>query len=475
MNEKIPDSPPRFTTTLSHRSENFGAKTPSYLSKHFESVSNQFDPEKNPSGIITCCLAENNLTLDLLRPQLKKIFKLIGDADLPLEGFSNVDNEALNVMTGYQDMLGTPLFRDTLATFLSKFVWQRRINDDSKNNSNGDVNGNVYISEIKSANLCVSSGVGALINSMAHALFNPGDVVIIPAPYYANFDFDLCALAGIRIVPLHLELNETNLNSLCDDVIQPSLGKGERIAGLILTNPHNPLGTIYSKECLKNVITWANSNQIHVICDEIYALSVYDNIPVEFQSVYEILSGQLGDYIHLLWGFSKDICLGGYRVGVMYSQNEKLLEAMSSISYFCAVSNPTQNILAKLLQDEEFMKNFLEENKRRLKEACDECIKFFDNHAIIYTKPSGGLFIWIDLSNYLLEGESEDDMFECLSNEPYKLLLTPGASNHTLYPGFFRLCFAFNNLNTTKEGLRRLELFFNDRKASLSKMKDLTI
>ena len=487
-----PLSPPLFHRVLSHRSEKFATKTPSYLAKHFEAltVTKQYDPAKNPSGIITCCIAENNLTLDLLVPQLKKIFKLIGDASLPLtlvsagqedklEGRdtgnfdSSIKNEALNVATGYQDMMGIPIFRDTLATFISEFIFKgaksrgnnsnacnshSEKNLDNHNNDNNvdrgvDINAETdeeKSNKIKGTNLCVSSGVGAILNSMAHALFNPGDVVIIPAPYYANFVFDFGALAGIRIVALHSELNEQNLNKLCDEVC-PSLGEGERIAGLILTNPHNPLGTIYTKECLKSVIKWANTNDIHVISDEIYALSVYNNKPVEFHSVYEILEGELGDYVHILWGFSKDICLGGYRVGVMCSQNRTLLEAMSSIAYFCAVSNPTQIILTNLLQDEQFMNLFLQENRRRLKEACDECINFFKEHDIIYTKPSGGMFIWVNLSNYLLEGESEDDMFDCLSNEPYKLLLTPGASNETIQPGLFRLCFAFNNLNTTKE------------------------
>ncbi len=112
--------------TLSHRSEHFATKTPSYLAKHFQSFTDHFHAEKNPSGIITCCIAENNLTLDLLLPQLKRIFKLIGETQLPLEGTSNNNNnDPLTVMTGYQDMMGIPIFRDTLATFLSQYIFSR--------------------------------------------------------------------------------------------------------------------------------------------------------------------------------------------------------------------------------------------------------------------------------------------------------------------------------------------------------------
>ena len=96
---------------------------------------------------------------------------------------------------------------------------------------------------------------------------------------------------------------------------------------------------------------WTQQNEIHIISDEIYALSVYNKEPVEFVSMYKILNGNLGNYCHILWGFSKDICLGGYRVGILCSQNESMLEAISSIAYFCAVSNPTQSILTNLLQN----------------------------------------------------------------------------------------------------------------------------
>ena len=102
------------------------------------------------------------------------------------------------------------------------------------------------------------------------------------------------------------------------------------------------IGQVFSKETLLNIITWCRSHQIHIICDEIYALSVFDDTVqdltnsnatptstndnnVRFESIVKILDNNLQSDIHVLWGFSKDLGASGLRIGVFYSQNKALL------------------------------------------------------------------------------------------------------------------------------------------------------
>jgi aspartate/methionine/tyrosine aminotransferase len=77
---------------------------------------------------------------------------------------------------------------------------------------------------------------------------------------------------------------------------------------------------------LKSILNWAEKKKIHVLADEIYALSVIDSSSEEktgpvvspFVSVGE-LGDRLGPYVHFLWGAAKDLALSGSRIGVLYT------------------------------------------------------------------------------------------------------------------------------------------------------------
>jgi aspartate/methionine/tyrosine aminotransferase len=102
-----------------------------------------------------------------------------------------------------------------------------------------------------------------------------------------------------------------------EDAYASSLEKGRRPRGLLLTNPHNPLGTVYAQSSLEIAIRWTKAKQMHLICDEIYALSVFDPKPKNpFLSIVNLMENQLGDYVHVLWGLSKDFGASGLRLGV---------------------------------------------------------------------------------------------------------------------------------------------------------------
>eukprot|EP00475_Leptophrys_vorax_P034709 TRINITY_DN5637_c0_g1_i6.p1 TRINITY_DN5637_c0_g1~~TRINITY_DN5637_c0_g1_i6.p1 ORF type:complete len:144 (+),score=32.86 TRINITY_DN5637_c0_g1_i6:94-525(+) len=107
------------------------------------------------------------------------------------------------------------------------------------------------------------------------------------------------------------------------------VSSGKKCRGLILCTPHNPTGRVFSLKELKAIIDWAESKEIHVLADEIYALSVVSDPSLDdcdeskiqdqkFVSVGE-LGERLGPYVHLLWGAAKDLSLSGARVGVMYT------------------------------------------------------------------------------------------------------------------------------------------------------------
>jgi 1-aminocyclopropane-1-carboxylate synthase len=115
---------------------------------------------------------------------------------------------------------------------------------------------------------------------------------------------------------------------------------GTRIRAMMLCNPHNPLGRCYPKETLIAIMRFCQKYKIHLLCDEIYALSVYD-VPedpraIKFTSVLSFDSSTYinSDYLHVLYGMSKDEAAGGLRLGCLYTQNSELMDAMSAITQF---------------------------------------------------------------------------------------------------------------------------------------------
>lgn len=109
---------------------------------------------------------------------------------------------------------------------------------------------------------------------------------------------------------------------------------------MMLCNPHNPLGRCYPKDTIIAIMRLCQKRKIHLLCDEIYAMSIYDAPEdpraVKFTSVlsFDSLPYISTDYLHVIYGVSKDEGAGGLRLGCLYTQNTELMDAMSAISPF---------------------------------------------------------------------------------------------------------------------------------------------
>ena len=101
--------------------------------------------------------------------------------------------------------------------------------------------------------------------------------MLIPSPYYAAFENDMKIVA--ECVPVKVPMEKPSLGPTVDDLersFQRTTELGNTPKILLLTNPNNPLGTIYSPETMMRTIEWARGHGIHIIVDEIYGLSVHD-------------------------------------------------------------------------------------------------------------------------------------------------------------------------------------------------------
>jgi 1-aminocyclopropane-1-carboxylate synthase len=191
-----------------------------------------------------------------------------------------------------------------------------------------------------------------------------------------------------------------------DNAYNNAISKGHPPKAIIITNPNNPLGKIYTKNELLIFINYCNMKSIHLIVDEIYALSVFDNDvnnDDKFQSVTTILENKLNDNVHVIWGLSKDFGVSGLRAGFLYTQNKLLLASLSNFNMAFEVSNIVQEIYEDILSDHTFIKDYLALNSKLIQESFVLLTTGLNKLKIPYFHCHAGIFLFVDMS-HLLKG-----------------------------------------------------------------------
>ena len=156
---------------------------------------------------------------------------------------------------------------------------------------------------------------------------------------------------------------------------------------------------MYSREELSLCIEFAKEHDLHIISDEIYALSIMPGS--EMISIAQIET----DYpnIHIVGGLSKDFGISGFRVGIAYSKNENVIKGMAGIGYFEGVSNVTQYVLNQVLSDEVWLASYIETNRKRIKESFELLREALAEIDVTLYESQGTLMAWADFRSCLPE------------------------------------------------------------------------
>ena len=215
--------------------------------------------------------------------------------------------------------------------------------------------------------------------------------------------------------------------------------------------------------------------KIHLLMDEIYALSVFD-VPdpkaTKFRSISTFDTDKYIDpnYIHIIYGTSKDNAAGGIRLGCIYSQNAGLRQALSAISMFHWSGNLTEKLAITMLEDEKWMDGFLKSSRTKLADRNLKVRKMLDDERIkYYPGANAGFFLWLDLRAFLPKlPDSEDkegwDREEALLKRFHenKVGIANGRMLSAEEPGWFRLIYSQDE-RVIEEGFRRYDPFYDGR------------
>ncbi|PQE09144.1 classes I and II family protein [Rutstroemia sp. NJR-2017a WRK4] len=158
-----------------------------------------------------------------------------------------------------------------------------------------------------------SAGVTDLNEACSLVTCNPGDAIMLGRPVYGPFGKDLALRTGVKLE--WVDVGDTDqFSPACaaayEAEFEKAKARGSNIKALIITNPHNPLGQCYPRETLLALLRFCAAKKIHLISDEIYALSVYDRNDRPSEKFTSVLSIDISDvidprYVHVLYGMSK--------------------------------------------------------------------------------------------------------------------------------------------------------------------------
>jgi len=267
-----------------------------------------------------------------------KVFKLnIGQPDIetPTQAIDAVKNSNIKILA-YSRSEGSDNYRSKLAQYYSK-----------KNIS------------VKQNDIIVTSGASEALFFTLGSIMDPGDEIIIPEPFYANYN-GFSVANGIKILPI--------TSSIEDNFSLPKISEFKKLItpktkAILICNPNNPTGYLYSKEEIKKLVEIVREYDIFLIADEVYREFTYDGYKhysiMEEESIYQNAI--------MIDSVSKRYSMCGARIGCVVSKNKELIKTVLKFAQ-ARLSPPTFAQIASLAAletPEKYFDDVIEEYKKR--------------------------------------------------------------------------------------------------------------
>ena len=296
----------------------------------------------------------------------------------------------------------------------------------------------------------VSCGGKHVLYNLAQAFLNPGDEVIIPAPYWVSYP-PIVILAGAS--PVIVGTQEADDFKLSPESLEKAITPRTRL--LILNSPSNPTGSVYTESELRALIEVILKYNIWVISDEIYEKLIFDDRP--FHSVAQ-LSEEAKSKTFVVNGVSKTYAMTGWRIGYVAGPRQ-IMAGMTKIQSQ-STSNPNsiaqKAAVAALNGPQDSIEAMVEAFVSRREYLLERLNAIKGVHCNV---PGGAFYAFPNFSHYF-NAETEGraikgsvDLCEYLLTEA-RVALVPGIAFGD--DSFMRFSYA-TGLETIKEGLDRIE------------------
>jgi len=285
----------------------------------------------------------------------------IGQPDIksPVESLDAIRNIDLDLLK-YEYSQGSYDFRNNLCSYYSDH--------------------NIYI---KPEDIITTVGASEALSFTMNSICDPGDEVIIPEPFYANYN-GFAQASDVKVIPITSKIE--------DNFSLPSIESFEnkiniKTKAIIICNPCNPTGYVYSKEEIIKIAKLAKKHDLFIVVDEVYREFIYTNL-----KHFSILEDErFYDHAILIDSISKRYSLCGARIGFIVSKNSEFIETCLKFA-LTRLSPPTLALIAAneaLNSDKNYIKNVITEYSNRRKVLITELSKLQD---IKYSDQMGAFY-----------------------------------------------------------------------------------
>lgn len=277
------------------------------------------------------------------------------------------------------------------------------------------------------------------------SLINPGDEVIIPAPFYVNYKqmVEMCHGVPVIVSPS----NKTSLSVSANDIENAVSTKTKAI---IINSPSNPTGKIFSAETLNQIAGIVKKRNLVVITDEVYKKLVYDNI-----ECFNIASiDGMKNHTVIVNSLSKEFCMTGYRIGYILGPEDivstvvKLQENVAA----CAPLPSQYAAIEAIGSNEDYSAEMVTTFTSRRNVLCKTLENVPGLNVIV---PEATFYAMVDIRGLGYQS-SEKFAYDLLNSA--KVAVVPGIAYGDICEGYVRIAFTLSEDRIT-EGTKRIAKF----------------
>ncbi len=297
------------------------------------------------------------------------------------------------------------------------------------------------IPDVGMQDIYTGNGVSELISLCMQALLNDGDEILIPAPDYPLWTA-AATLAGGRAV-----------HYICDEQAEwyPDLADlkskiTDRTKALVIINPNNPTGALYSKELLEELVQVARENDLMIFSDEIY-----DRLVMDGHEHISIASLAPDVFCITFSGLSKSHMIAGFRVGWMILSGDKsraqsYIEGLNMLSSMRLCSNvPAQSIIQTALGGYQSVREYIRPGGRICQQRDYVYQALNDIPGVTAVKPKAAFYIFpkLDIKKFNIQ---DDEKFALDFLREKRVLIVNGKGFNWMEPDHFRVVYLPNVL-----------------------------
>lgn len=331
-----------------------------------------------------------------------------------------VDEEPDLILHGYMSNAGFEDVRQTVAEYINK----------------------TQGTKFSANNILMTVGAASGLNVALKTILNPGEEVVIFAPYFLEYNWYVNNYDGVVVQA------STDRKTFQPDLAAFESCITEKTRVVLINSPHNPTGVVYSEATIKGIADILDKKQkefgrtIFIIADEPYRELAYDGIQVPYVTKYY-------DNTIVAYSYSKSLSLPGERIGYLVipdelEESELVFDTASNANRIIGCVNAPslqQKVIAKCV-DAKVDLDYYDKNRKALYEGLKEC-------GFECIMPQGAFYLFVKSP---VENEAEF----CQAAKKYNILMVPGSA--FAGPGYVRLayCVSYETIINSMPGFKKL-------------------